>query len=122
MVQEELDARGSVTLENRNLLISVMKLCLEKLPGMFQAREASGARLASEDMSPESMSQSIETLGDTSCSTPSAPDLFRSESKVHNYGLEDPSLTPSAELDASLLEEQLCENYTWDPDPFFEYL
>lgn len=114
LVQEELDARGGVAPENRDLLISVMKLCLEKLPAMFQVREASGSRLASEDMSPESMSQSHETLGDMmSCSTPPGPDAFQSDSKIHNYGLKEPSLPPLAEPDDTSFVG-LHQNYIWD--------
>jgi hypothetical protein len=107
LVQDELDAKGCVAPEHRDLLISVVKLCQKKLPRMFQVRETSGARLASEDKSPESISQSNEILREMMpCSTPLAQDPFRPYSKILNCGLEDPSLRPS----------QFRENSTSSPD------
>lgn len=107
LIQDELDARGCVAPEHRDLLILVVKLCQKKLPGMFQVRETSGARLASADGSPESISQPNEIVREMmSCSTPPAQDPFRPYSKILNCGLEDPSPRPS----------QFRENSTSSPD------
>jgi hypothetical protein len=65
LVQEELDAKGCVGPEQRDLLISVMKHCQKKLRGMFEMKETSGAGPVWE------------------------------ESKILNDGLEDPSVPTS---------------------------
>lgn len=122
--------------EDRDLLISVMKFCQKKLPGMFQVRETSGARLTSEDRSPESMSQSTETLGDTrSCSTPPALDSgydspTRGSKSICNYSYSgsDPPVdrsSPHSVLASDLLfdtfqpstgQESMGPNVTADFD------
>jgi hypothetical protein len=95
LVKEELDATGEVSPEQRDLLISVLKSCQQKLPGMFlQARETSGAQLASEDRSHGSMSQSKESLGEIMPTvSPTAQGSFQPDFEIANYGSEDPDLS-----------------------------
>jgi hypothetical protein len=96
LVKEELDASGEVSPEQRDLLISVLKSCQQKLQGMFlQARETSGARLASEDRSHGSMSQLNQSVGETRPTlNPFAQDYFQPDFEIANYS-SDPSLFPS---------------------------
>jgi hypothetical protein len=73
-----------------------MKSCQQKLPGMFlQTRETSRARLASEDGSSGSMSQSNELVGELiSTSRPSVQGSFQPDFENANYG-SNPSRSAS---------------------------
>jgi hypothetical protein len=96
LVKEKLDATRGVSLEQRDLLVSVLKSCQKKLPGMFlQAKEASRAPLTSENGSPGSMSQSNELVGETIPTLrPSVQGSFQPDSENANSG-SNPSISAS---------------------------
>jgi hypothetical protein len=85
-----------VSSEQRELLISVLKSCQQKLPGMFlHARETSGARLSSEDRTHGSMSRSNESVGENMPTfSPPAQSYFPPDFEIANYS-SDPSLSAS---------------------------
>jgi len=103
LVQEALDATHSVLPQHRDLIISIVKSCQQKLPGMFlQARETSKARLAFEDRSLGSISELSETSETSETptetmtfSSPSAHRSFQSDYENVYYGSKDPSIPTS---------------------------